>query len=305
MEQRVEQRVNTPTLPITMPLTRITDAPAIITAPNPTTKRVLKSTPWTHLHQTQNNISGSVPLIVPTQSQHPVPTVPMQTLTPAPPLRCSKQSRNNTNPLVPTCIPQVRSIPIDGGIHQCNIISQEAINFLTECVWANSPDIFTLTKLQPKSAPPCLDFTQVAMPMVHPKMGETIRSYKQLMHNLATTKTWQTAFGKDFGGMAQGGKKTGQKGTNSIFVMTHAEIPYIPKDRTVTYAQVVVNFCPQKTDLHQIRITAGGNLINYPSKLSTWTADLATSKLMWNSMLSTPGAKYMCLDIKKLLDHPP
>jgi hypothetical protein len=47
------------------------------------------------------------------------------------------------------------------------------------------------------------------------------------MRNPATTKTWQTAFGKDFGGMAQEDKKTGQKGTNSIFVMTHAEIPNI------------------------------------------------------------------------------
>jgi hypothetical protein len=56
------------------------------------------------------------------------------------------------------------------------------------------------------------------------------------MHHLATAKMWQTVFGKDFGGMAQGDKKAGQKGTNSIFVMTHAEIPNIPKDRTVTYA---------------------------------------------------------------------
>jgi hypothetical protein len=27
-------------------------------------------------------------------------------------------------------------------------------------------------------------------------------------------------------------------------------------------------------------------------------AELTTSKLMWNSVLSTEGAKYMCLDIK-------
>jgi len=33
-----------------------------------------------------------------------------------------------------------------------------------------------------------------------------------------------TALGKDFGGMAQGDDKTGQKGTNSVFVMTHKEI---------------------------------------------------------------------------------
>ncbi len=109
---------------------------------------------------------------------------------------------------------------------------------------------------------------------------------------------WQTTFGKDFGGMAQGDNKTGQHGTNSIFVMTHAEILLIPADRTIAYAKVVVNFCPQKLDPHQIRITAGGNLINYLGELTTKTADLTTSKLMWNSVLSTKGTKFMCLDIQ-------
>jgi hypothetical protein len=72
------------------------------------------------------------------------------------------------------------------------------------------------------------------------------------MHDPATSEVWQTAFGKDFGGMAQRDEKTGQKGTNSIFVMTCNEIKCIPSDRTVTYARVVVNFRPQKADPHQI-----------------------------------------------------
>jgi hypothetical protein len=118
------------------------------------------------------------------------------------------------------------------------------------------------------------------------------------MHDPVTAETWQTAFGKDFGGMAQGDRKTGQKETNSIFVMTHDEIKLIPRDCTVTYAWVIVDFRPQKADPYRIRITAGGNLINYPGELSTRTADLTTSKLMWNSILSTVGAKCMCLDIK-------
>ncbi len=31
------------------------------------------------------------------------------------------------------------------------------------------------------------------------------------MHDPVTAEVWQTAFGKDFGGMAQGDDKTGQK----------------------------------------------------------------------------------------------
>jgi hypothetical protein len=178
-------------------------------------------------------------------------------------------------------------------------MSQEAIDFLTKCVWANSPDIYTPTKLSPTSTPTAtFDFQQFAMPMVHPKTEETISSYKQLMHNPTTAENWQTTFGKNFGGMAQGNLKTGQKGTNLMFVMTHAEIQNIPMNQMVTYARVVVNFDPQKADPHRVKITAGGNLINYPGELSTRTADLTTSKLMWNSVLSMERARYMCLDIK-------
>ncbi len=56
--------------------------------------------------------------------------------------------------------------------------------------------------------------------MVHPVTREMISSYKKLMNDPATAEVWQTAVGKDFGGMAQGDNKTGQKGTDAMFVMT-------------------------------------------------------------------------------------
>ena len=80
--------------------------------------------------------------------------------------------------------------------------------------------------------------------------------------------------------------------------MTHKEIQNIPKDETVTYARMVVNYPPQKPDPNRVCITAGGNLINYPGELTTRTADLTTSKILWNSVLITQDAKYMCIDIK-------
>jgi hypothetical protein len=82
--------------------------------------------------------------------------------------------------------------------------------------------------------------------------GETISSYKHLMHNPATAEIWQTVFGEDFGGMVQGNEKTGQKGTNYIFVMTHLEIAKIQKNQTITYAHIVVDFQPQKADPHHL-----------------------------------------------------
>ncbi len=100
--------------------------------------------------------------------------------------------------------------------------------------------------------------------------------------------------------MSQGDNKTGQKGTNAMFVMLPSDVPNIPRDRVVMYAWVVVDHRPQKVDPNQIRITTGGNLIHYPGKLTTRMANITMAKLHWNSVLSTPGAQYMTLDIKNL-----
>ena len=72
--------------------------------------------------------------------------------------------------------------------------------------------------------------------------------------------------------------------------MSLDEIAKIPADRTVTYARIVVDYRPQKEDPYRMCITVGGNLINYPFGLTTHTADLTTSKIMWNSVISTKGA---------------
>ena len=57
------------------------------------------------------------------------------------------------------------------------------------------------------------------------------------MNDPETAEVWQAAFGKDFGGMAQGDYKTGKKGTNSVFVMTHKEIDIVKAaGHTWTYA---------------------------------------------------------------------
>jgi hypothetical protein len=37
----------------------------------------------------------------------------------------------------------------------------------------------------------------------------------------------------------------------------------------------------------------GGNLIDYPGEVATRTVDLTLAKILWNSVLSTPGAKFM------------
>jgi hypothetical protein len=87
-------------------------------------------------------------------------------------------------------------------------------------------------------------------------------------------------------------------GTKTIHYMNHSEIKNIPKDRTVTYACIVVDIKPNKADPNRVRITVGGNLIDYPGEVTTRTANMVTSKLLWNSVISTPNACYICADVK-------
>jgi hypothetical protein len=89
------------------------------------------------------------------------------------------------------------------------------------------------------------------------------------------------AFGKDFGGMAQGDDKTGQKGTNSVFIMTHKEINVAMKvGHKWTYARIIDDYRPQKADPNWICITVGRNLITYRGDTYTCTADPTMSKLL-------------------------
>ena len=118
---------------------------------------------------------------------------------------------------------------------------------------------------------------------------------------------------KELGRLAQGyGEEDYDdyvKGTNICFFVNFDEIQNIPKDQVCTYAHIVVDYRPQEKDKNRVRVTAGGNLLNYPGKLTTRTADITTSKLMWNSVISTQNASYMCADTENFylttpLDRP-
>jgi hypothetical protein len=47
-------------------------------------------------------------------------------------------------------------------------------------------------------------------------------------------------------------------------------------------------------------MTVGGNLIHYPFELTTRTADMVSSKFLWNSIISTKGACFTGADSKNI-----
>ena len=97
-----------------------------------------------------------------------------------------------------------------------------------------------------------------------------------------------------FGRLAQGIRDI--KGTDTITFIQKADIPN-DRRKDVTYGRIVVSYRPQKLEQHRTRLTVGGDRINYPFNVSTPTADLTTIKILWNSVLSTPEARFFGLDV--------
>jgi hypothetical protein len=83
----------------------------------------------------------------------------------------------------------------------------------------------------------------------------------------------------------------------TIFFVNKTEIL---KERRgdVTYSQIVCTYRDAKKDKFWLHITMGANLINYPGDCKTPTADLLTVKLLLNSIISTPNARFMTIDLK-------
>jgi hypothetical protein len=71
-----------------------------------------------------------------------------------------------------------------------------------------------------------------------------------------------------------------------------------PKHKKETYARFVCSVQPQKKDTNSTRMAVGGNLIDYDGDVYTRTAGMTTSKLLWNSIISTKDARCMCMDTK-------
>ena len=84
-------------------------------------------------------------------------------------------------------------------------------------------------------------------------------------------------------------------GTNTVLFIAKSAIP---QGRKVTYAQMVASIRPTKAEVNRVRVTVGGDRLDFPGATTTHCASLTTTKCLLNSTISTPGARFMTLDIK-------
>jgi hypothetical protein len=72
----------------------------------------------------------------------------------------------------------------------------------------------------------------------------------------------------------------------------------IPNDRKITYGKIVCDYKPHKQDKERVRLTVGGDRLDYSGDVATSTADITTFKILINSTLSTEDAAMMMMYIK-------
>ena len=99
-------------------------------------------------------------------------------------------------------------------------------------------------------------------------------------------------FANELGRLAQG--ICDIVGTDTIDLIPFSEVP---EGEAVTYGRIICMFCPQKDEPNQTHLTVGGNLLVALYDVSTPTADLTTAKLLFNSVISTPSARCVTLDL--------
>ena len=115
--------------------------------------------------------------------------------------------------------------------------------------------------------------------------------YRQLIKTSDKAK-WKNSCSKEFARIGNGRSKDDTPASNTVEWIQRHQIPPGKKPT------VCANFRPQKADPYRVRCTIGGNLIQYKGPTAAPTASLPTIKILLNSVLSTPGAKFASLDIK-------
>jgi hypothetical protein len=128
--------------------------------------------------------------------------------------------------------------------------------------------------------------------VIHPVTGKEME-YSALMKDPRLQPLWTPGFGNECGRLFQGIQDI--PGTDTCFFI---EFKNIPSDRKITYGKIVCDFKPHKKEKERVRLTVGGDRLDYSGNVATATTDITTFKILINITLSTEYAAMMMMDIK-------
>ena len=72
----------------------------------------------------------------------------------------------------------------------------------------------------------------------------------------------------------------------------------VPKDKKLTYGEIVCKMKQEKEEKERILLTVGENLLDFTENLISPTASVTTAKCVFNSVVSAPGYRCLLVDIK-------
>jgi hypothetical protein len=130
-------------------------------------------------------------------------------------------------------------------------------------------------------------------------LGDNQCSWQHLANPVALMKDprlqplWTRGFGNECGRLFQGIRDI--PGTYIFFFI---KLTNISKDIKISYVKIVCDYKPHKKEKERVRLTVGGDRLDYSSDVATSTADIAIFKILINSTLSTEDAAMMMMDIK-------
>lgn len=92
-------------------------------------------------------------------------------------------------------------------------------------------------------------------------------------------------------------KKEGKSCVISHDTLQFTKKQNILKNKKIRYARFVCEELPQKDEVQQTRLTVGGDQLDYDGDTATDVASMDTTKIHLNSVISTPGARYIAANI--------
>ena len=134
-----------------------------------------------------------------------------------------------------------------------------------------------------------------ALGVMDQKSGKMM-NYCQLLKHPKFSKAWLTSLANEFGRLANGVGRRIKNPTNTIRFIHDHKVPQ-KQQGNLTYGSFVCSVRLQKDEPNRSRFTVGGNRINYPGKVATPTADMLVLKILFNSVISMCGARFMTIDI--------
>ena len=146
---------------------------------------------------------------------------------------------------------------------------------------------------------PVLTPTEHLNSVIDPATGN-VHKYWHLIRGL-DKYIYKQGLTNDLGRLNQGIGQRMPTGTNTIYFCHPSTIL---ADRTVNYARLVSYLRPTKEEEYPVRVTVGGDRLEYLGLTATDTASLTTIKLLLNSVISTLNSRFMEMDIKYEIGTP-